>query len=192
MTKFAVVYYSATGTTEILARAVAAGIHTNVGAEAALLKIEGEDVREGRYENPELLQQLDSCHGIVFGSPTFMGSVAAQFKAFMDATSERWGRRAWTGKLAAGFTIGGSPSGDQLNTLQTLQVFASQHGMLWSGIDLPAGWDSSGRNRLGSQSGLTAVRCDSNGVHQLDRLTAMYLGERIAGLRRSILTEGDL
>lgn len=190
--KVAVVYYSATGTTETLAQAVAAGIHAIGGAEATLLKVEDEDVREGRYENAKLLQQLDLCDGIVFGSPTFMGSVAAQFKAFMDASSERYGRRAWAGKLAAGFTIGGSPSGDQLNTLQTLQVFASQHGMLWTGIDLPAGWDSSGRNRLGSQSGLIAARCDANGVHQLDRLTAMYLGERIAGLRRSIHTGVDL
>ncbi|WP_323844409.1 flavodoxin family protein [Microbulbifer magnicolonia] len=183
MTKFAVVYYSATGTSEILAQAVAAGIHSVAGAEAVVLKIADTDIDHGRYKNREIMRQLDHCDGIVFGSPTFMGTVAAQFKAFMDATSERYSQRAWAGKLAAGFTIGGSPSGDQLNTIQTLQIFAAQHGMLWMGIDLPSGWDTCGRNPSGAQAGLIAQRADSGGVHRLDRLTAMYLGERLAGLR---------
>ncbi|MFC6631708.1 flavodoxin family protein [Microbulbifer taiwanensis] len=182
MSRLAVVYHSATGTTEILAKAVAAGVHSVAGAEAAVLKIEGTDIDRGRYTNGEIMRQLDTCDGILFGSPTFMGSVSAQFKAFMDASSDRYSERAWAGKLAAGFTIGSSPSGDQLNCVQTLQVFASQHGMLWAGIDLPTGWDSYGRNRMGAQSGLIALQTDAGGVHRLDRLTAMYLGERVAGL----------
>ncbi len=182
MSRFAVVYHSATGTTQTLANAIAAGIHSVDGAEAAVLKIEGADIDCGRFKNREMMRQLDGCDGIIFGSPTFMGSVSAQFKAFMDATSERYSARTWAGKLAAGFTIGSSPSGDQLNTIQTLQVFASQHGMLWAGIDLPAGWDSCGRNRMGAQSGLIALQAKKGDVHRLDRLTAMYLGERMDGL----------
>ncbi|SHE63371.1 Multimeric flavodoxin WrbA [Microbulbifer donghaiensis] len=178
--KIGVVYYSATGTTATLAQAVAAGVRTIQGAAAVPLEIMGTDIEEGRYKNEQLLQQLDACNGIVFGSPTFMGSVAAPFKAFMDATSERYGTRAWAGKVAAGFTIGGSPSGDQLNTLQTLNVFACQHGMLWVGLDLPGGWDAHGRNRLGALSGLVAQQTEDGKVHHLDRLTAMYLGERVA------------
>ncbi|WP_193164327.1 flavodoxin family protein [Microbulbifer hainanensis] len=180
MTKIAVVYHSSTGTTEQLACAIAEGVHTTAGAEAILLKVSEEAIRQGRYIDGEVMRQLDCCDGIVFGSPTFMGCVSAQFKAFMDATSERYGRRAWADKQAAGFTIGGSPSGDQLNTLQTLQIFAGQHGMLWMGIDLPAGWDSAGRNRLGAQTGLIAQRTESGGVHPQDHLTASYLGQRFA------------
>lgn len=180
MTKIAVVYHSATGTTEQLAGAIAEGVFAVDGAEAILLKISAQAIERGRYRNEELMRQLDRCDGILFGSPTFMGCVSAQFKAFMDATSERFGRRAWAGKLAAGFTIGGSPSGDQLNTLQTLQIFASQHGMLWMGIDIPAGRDSEGRNRLGALAGLIAQQTESGDVHRQDRLTALYLGERLA------------
>ena len=51
-----------------------------------------------------------------------MGGPAAQFKAFADATGERWYRGAWRDKLAAGFTVSSGPSGDKLNTLN---IFSS-------------------------------------------------------------------
>lgn len=178
MSRFAVVYHSATGTTEALASAIAAGIHSVGGAEATMLKIEGADIDRGRYINSEMMRQLDACDGIIFGSPTFMGSVSTQFKAFMDATSERYSKRTWSGKLAAGFTIGSSPSGDQLNTIQTLHIFASQHGMMWISIDLPAGFRP-GLNDQGAQSGLIA-HAENGAVRKPDLQIAEYLGARLA------------
>ncbi|WP_308367268.1 MULTISPECIES: flavodoxin family protein [unclassified Microbulbifer] len=182
VTRIAVIYHSAQGTTEALARSVIAGANGLTGTEAVGIKVTGEEIVQGRYRNQRALEQLDAADGIVFGSPTFMGCVSAQFKAFMDATSERYSRRSWAGKLAAGFTIGSSPSGDQLNTLQTLQVFASQHGMLWIGIDLPAGSDAAARPRLGAQSGLVAAHSAAGEVHRQDHLTAEYLGSRVGEL----------
>ncbi len=54
-----------------------------------------------------------------------MGSASAQFKAFMDASSKVWYTRDWKDKIAAGFTTSASQSGDKLNTLIQLAVFAA-------------------------------------------------------------------
>lgn len=179
--KLAVVFHSASGTTRQLAQAVAAGAAEVAGVDVVMAEIVGADIVQGRFRNSALLQQLSSVDAIVFGSPTYMGCVSAQFKAFADATGELWAEQAWANKLAAGFTIGANLSGDQLSTLQYLQVFAGQHGMLWAGLDLPGGYDAEQRNRLGAQSGLIAQSADGK-VHETDLRTACYLGQRVVGL----------
>lgn len=68
-----------------------------------------------------------------------------------DATSELWARQRWADKLAAGFTIGTNLSGDPLNTIQYLNIFANQPGMLWASLNMPGGHDPRGHNRLGAQ-----------------------------------------
>ena len=110
-----------------------------------------------------------------------MGSVSAQFKAFADASRERWEAHLWRNKLAAGFTIGSNLNGDQLATLQYMQILASQHGMLWVGLDLPGNSGAKGLNRLGAQSGVIAQSVDA-GLCDSDLLTARYLGLRVARL----------
>lgn len=84
-----------------------------------------------------------------------MGGVSADFKNFMDSTSKRWKNRLWQGKLAAGFANSGGLSGDKLAVLQQLNIFAMQHGMLWSGLPLMAtGSTETDLNRLSSCLGL--------------------------------------
>ena len=85
-----------------------------------------------------MLAQLDASDAIIFGSPTYMGGPAAQFKALADATGERWYRGAWRDKLAAGFTVSSGPSGDKLSTLHYFFTLAMQHGMIWIGLPEPA------------------------------------------------------
>lgn len=177
----AVVFHSVTGTTRALAQAVYRGASVTGGAGALLLEIAGEDIAEGRYTNELALSRLDDAVAIVFASPTFMGSVSAQFKAFMDATSERYGERRWRDKLAAGVTTGSSASGDQLNAIQGMQVFASRHGMLWTSLDLPAGYHPRQLNDQGAQSGLIAHTA-GGAVRWRDLEAAEYLGERVARL----------
>jgi NAD(P)H dehydrogenase (quinone) len=58
---------------------------------------------------------------MIFGSPTYMGSASAAFKAFMEATSQRWMEQRWAMKLAAGFTNSGSQNGDKQNTLDAVR-----------------------------------------------------------------------
>ena len=106
MRKIAVVFHSANGTTRQLAEAVAAGVEEVAGAEVIQTEITAADISAGRFYNDSFLTLLDNADAIIFGSPTYMGSVSAQFKAFADASSERWEAQLWRNKLAAGFTIG--------------------------------------------------------------------------------------
>ncbi|BFM05672.1 flavodoxin family protein [Halioxenophilus aromaticivorans] len=192
MADVAVVFHSDNGSTQQLAQAVHQGCISVGGVSSELLQITGKAIIEGRFRNPELLQQLEPAKAIIFGSPTYMGCVSAQFKAFADATGDLWEQQRWANKIAAGFTIGSNLSGDQLNTLQYLQVFASQHGMLWAGLDVP-GTNSPGegttamkpQNRLGAQSGLVAHSADGV-VHSGDLASAVYLGQRVARISQQL------
>ncbi|WP_088329633.1 flavodoxin family protein [Lacimicrobium sp. SS2-24] len=181
MSTIAVIYFSQTGVTQALAQSIRQGLeyqpHTTVICHA----LEGREILNGRFINMALIERLRHCDGIIFGSPTYMGGVAAQFKAFADATSELWCEQQWAGKLAAGFTCGSNLNGDQSMTLQYMSTFASQHGMLWVGLDTPRGFGSHGVNRLGCQMGVTA--CTTTGkADSADLDTARYLGQRVARL----------
>lgn len=79
---------------------------------------------------------LSDSHGIIFGSPTFFGSVSAAFKQFMESSSIFFPQQKWSGKFAAGFTCSSGASGDKVTTLLQLFVFAAQHGMHWINLGL--------------------------------------------------------
>jgi NAD(P)H dehydrogenase (quinone) len=152
------------------------------GVKVNLLRISSEDIHQGRYQNDAVLAQLDASDAIVFGSPTFMGGPAAQFKAFADATGERWYQRKWANKIAGGFTVSGGPSGDKLHTLQYFVTFAMQHGMVWVGLnELPAA--DTGINRLSSYVGAMGQASQEEpeiAPSRADKLTGESLGGRIA------------
>jgi NAD(P)H dehydrogenase (quinone) len=131
---------------------------------------------------------MDDADALIFGSPTYMGTAAAAFHAFAEATSRRWMERAWQDKLASGFTNSGSMSGDKLNTLQYFTTLASQHGMLWVSLNLMPGWNTTvgsdaEDNRLGFYLGAgaqTPVDAAADAVHPADLSTARHLGRRVA------------
>ncbi|MFA6178122.1 MAG: flavodoxin family protein [Candidatus Methylopumilus sp.] len=186
MTKVAVVYHSGYGHTAAQAKAVAAGAEKVAGVEVSLL------TTDEAQQQWELLAGADA---IIFGSPTYMGSASAQFKGFMDASSKVWFTQGWKDKVAAGFTTSGSQSGDKLNTLMQLSVFAAQHGMIWVGLGLMPGNNSStgsvnDLNRLGSFLGAMAQANSDQGADVTpipsDLLTAEHLGERVANVTKQL------
>ncbi len=152
MSHIAIVYHSAHGHTEHIARQVAEGARGTPGTEVDLLKstdLLGDVNRLRRYG------------GLILGSPTYLGGVSAPFKAFMDATGRLWQSQGLKGRLAAGFTVSSLPAGDKQSTLTSMFVFSMQHGMVWVGNPfLPeqhAGVPhEEAVNRLGSWSGLMA------------------------------------
>lgn len=152
MSKLAIVYHSAHGHTEFIARQVHAGTSEVDGIDACL--INAEDIAR----TPDELVGYD---GFIFGSPTYLGGVSGPIKSFMDATGRLWRTQQLKGKLAAGFTVSSLPSGDKQSTLMSMFVFSMQHGMLWVGNPiLPeqhrgVPYDEAA-NRLGSWSGLMA------------------------------------
>jgi len=182
MTTLSIIYFSGSGHTTKLAEAVQKGAASVPDVNVHLIAIRGEDIIEGRFKNDAILAQLDASDAVVFGSPTYMGGPAAQFKAFADATGERWFRSAWRNKLASGFTVSSSPSGDKFSTLQYFQTLAMQHGMVWIGLgEMPM--QPNGVNRLGSYSGATAqAGFDSPEVapNAEDKLSGELLGRRVA------------
>jgi multimeric flavodoxin WrbA len=173
MSQIAIVFHSGFGHTKVVAEHVKAGAESVPGTRAQLIPVEAIDAQWA---------DLEAADAIVFGSPTYMGNVSGPFKTFMDASSKPWLEQKWKDKLAAGFTISGSPSGDKLNTLQSLMIFAMQHGMIWVGnAEMP--YNEEGINRLGSFSGLMAqagqVAPDIE-PNTADRKSAERLGQRIA------------
>jgi NAD(P)H dehydrogenase (quinone) len=182
MTTVSILYFSGTGHTTQLAEVVQKGAASVAGVTTQLIAINGTDIVKGRYQNDAVLAQLDASDAIIFGTPTYMGGPAAQFKAFADATAGKWFTSAWRDKLAAGFSVSSSPSGDKFSTLQYLYTLAMQQGMIWIGLgEMPM--QANGINRLGSFSGVMAqagqepVEVAPNAA---DKLTGERLGQRVA------------
>ena len=140
-------------------------------------------------EVPERLSELNTADAIIFGSPTYMGSASAAFKAFMDSTSVIFAGMGWRDKLAAGFTNSAAYNGDKLNTLNQLAVFAAQHGMNWVSLGLPPGNNSTqgspdDLNRLGASLGAMS-QSDADSAPDIappnaDLETGRHLGRRVA------------
>jgi NAD(P)H dehydrogenase (quinone) len=190
MTTVSTIYFSGTGHTTKLAEAVNRGAASVAGVKTHLIAINGEDIGKGCYKNEAVLAQLDASDAIIFGSPTYMGGPAAQFKAFADATGERWYRGAWRDKVAAGFTVSGGPSGDKLSTLHYFFTLAMQLGMIWVGLsDLPM--NDKGINRLSSYSGVMAQAGQESpevAPNEADKATGEILGRRVATLAAKLKT----
>jgi len=181
MTTVSIIYFSGTGHTAKLAEAVAKGSSSVAGVKTNLIAINGADIVKGRYANNSVLAQLDASDAIIFGTPTYMGGPAAQFKAFADATAERWYHRAWKDKIGAGFTVSNGPSGDKLSTLHSLFTLAAQHGMIWVGFSETP--NEKGVNRLSSYSGVMALAGQEPvdvAPNEADKLTGEILGQRVA------------
>jgi NAD(P)H dehydrogenase (quinone) len=184
MSKVAIVYHSAAGHTAALAQSAAEGVR-DAGAEPILLSLEGGDFAP-------VLEAVAAADAVIFGAPTFMGDLSAGFRAFAEASAGAWYGQVWKDKLAAGFTVSGSYSGDKLNSLTSLAVFAAQHGMVWVSTGLLPG-HAYGKvgpedvNRLGSFLGVMAQADNApadvtppSGDHQTVRL----LGARVAEAAR--------
>ncbi|MGF1481325.1 MAG: flavodoxin family protein [Cyanophyceae cyanobacterium] len=188
MSTVAIVYFSGSGHTQLMAKALAEGASAVPNTQVEVLEITGEQVVDGRWQNAEIMEKLNQADAIVFGSPTYMGGVAAQFKAFIDAASEVWFEQGWKDKIAAGFTHSSSPSGDKQGTLLYLATNAAQHSMVWINVgDLPSNYlgKDDGVNRLGAflgvmgQSELDMSESPAQ-IDSGDRLTAKRFGKRIA------------
>jgi multimeric flavodoxin WrbA len=180
MINVAIVYHSGYGHTAKLAQAVADGAANVSGTQVKLVRT--EDVDKHWHD-------LDAAEAIVFGAPTYMGGPSAAFKSFMEQSAKVWMHQQWKDKLAAGFTNSASQSGDKLNTLVDLAVFAAQHGMHWINLGLLPGNNSSkgsteDLNRLGSFLGAMAQSNNDQGPEvapiSSDLRTAASLGMRVA------------
>ncbi|MDO5612233.1 MAG: flavodoxin family protein [Paracoccus sp. (in: a-proteobacteria)] len=183
MSKIAIVYFSGYGHTVFAADAIAAGAR-EAGAQVDVIRI-SEDGQIGDAD----WAALDAADAIVYGSPTYMGGPAWQFKRFADASSKAWFERKWADKLAGGFTVSASTMGDKGETLNYFQTLANQQGQIWISLGLPpsstlANTDAD-INWTGNFSALAAIkRADSpaDALAAGDEAAARHYGTRIAKL----------
>ena len=184
MANIAIVYFSGTGHTHLMAESIAIGAQTITDTKIQLLRITGEQIVNGRWKDEAMVAALNSADAIVFGSPTYMGGVAAQFKAFVDGVSGAWAQQLWKDKIAGGFTHSGGLSGDKQGTLIYLAINAAQHSMIWVGAGEMS--QPNGVNRLGSYTGVMGQAVpDFTGTKTVeletgDRLSCELYGQRIA------------
>ncbi len=181
-----IVYHSGSGHAAEMSHAVAKGAASAGDVTVVEHRIVDEDFKGSRWLNEDMLAQLDKSDAIILGSPTYMGSVSAQLKAFMDATSSRYLQRKWLDKLCAAFTVSGLPSGDKMNMLVNCATFAMQHGMIWVGVsESPV--TGEGYNRLGvffGAAGTALFEPPTETPNAEDRRTGEMLGHRVANLAK--------
>ena len=142
MTEILIVYYSRQGATAELARQAARGVATVAGCIATVRTVPPVSAESERPVKavPDTgapyatLEDLRRCDGLLLGSPTRFGNMAAPLKYFLDGTSSLWLDGALSGKPAAVFSSSQTMHGGQESTLLTMALPLVHHGMMLLGI----------------------------------------------------------
>jgi NAD(P)H dehydrogenase (quinone) len=142
MTEILIVYYSRQGATAELARQAARGVAMVSGCTATLrtvppLSAESERPVKAVPDSGAPYATLDDlrrCHGLLLGSPTRFGNMAAPLKYFLDGTSSLWLDGSLSGKPAGVFSASQTLHGGQESTLLTMTIPLLHHGMLLVGL----------------------------------------------------------
>ncbi|MET0066442.1 MAG: NAD(P)H:quinone oxidoreductase [Candidatus Thiodiazotropha sp.] len=142
MAEVLILYYSRHGATSEMARLIARGVEEINGATARLRSVpEVSSVCEATqdsvpdegapYVSPA---DLVACDGLILGSPTRFGNMAAPMKYFLDTTSSLWMGGKLIGKPASVFTSTSSLHGGQESTLLSMMLPLLHHGMILMGV----------------------------------------------------------
>jgi NAD(P)H dehydrogenase (quinone) len=184
-----VLYYSRGGRTAALARHCARGVES-AGAAARVRTVPPVS-STAEATSPEIPEQgppyarpsdLVECDGLLLGSPTRFGNMAAPLKYFLDSTGDLWLAGALVDKPAGVFTSTSSAHGGQETTLLTMVLPLIHHGMLWVGIPYTEAGLFETRTG-GSPYGASHVGTRWNpelSSHEAD--LAQALGKRVASL----------
>lgn len=190
-----VLYYSRGGHTAAMAEMVARGVATVGGIEARMRTVppvspECEQVAEAIPEQGALYcesEDLRGCAGLVMGSPTRFGNMAAPLKYFIDQSSDLWLSGALIDKPAGVFTSTSSLHGGQESTLLSMQLPLLHHGMLLVGLPYAeAGLMKTASG--GTPYGASHWAGDDNGRSLDDTEAALCraLGRRVAELSQRL------
>jgi NAD(P)H dehydrogenase (quinone) len=199
MTDVLVLYYSRHGATAELARHVVRGVESVPGVTARLRTVPPvvpASQAAGAPSVPEsgppyaTERDLADCAGLVLGSPTRFGNMAAPLKHFLDGTGALWLNGALDRKPAAVFTSTTSMHGGQESTLLSMMLPLLHHGMYLVGLPYTApalsrtrtGGSPYGASHLATQ-GATAPKLSED-----ERELAQLLGRRVAELAQAAVT----
>jgi len=202
MAKIAVIYYSSTGNTYEIAKAVEEGAR-QAGAETRLRKVRELAPDEviatqagwqahvqATADVPEAsLDDLDWADGYLFGTPTRYGVMSAQLKQFLDTSGPLWAQGKLANKPVSAFAGAGNAHGGQETTLLTIYN-AMYH---WGAIIVPTGYTdpilyAAGGNPYGISY---STPRDANGIPGEVLQAARYQGGRVARFADVISTHKD-
>jgi len=194
-----VLYYSRHGATARLADAVCEGVDSVCGIGARLRTVPPVSAvceavaADVPAEGPLYCEEEDlrDCAGLVLGSPTRFGNMAAPLKYFLDGSSALWLSGALIDKPAGAFTSTASPHGGQESTLLTMMLPLLHHGMLFCGLpysepglmQTAGGGTPYGASHVAGAQGERAVD-----AHEL--ALAQALGRRVARLALALRAPG--
>jgi NAD(P)H dehydrogenase (quinone) len=189
-----VLYYSRGGSVAQLARLVARGVEEcganprqrTLPAVAPVTQVAAPAVPDEGAPYAEL-RDLSECAGLVLGSPTRFGNMAAPLKHFLDGTGAEWVGGTLVGKPAACFTSTGTLHGGQESTLLTMLVPLMHHGMVLVGLPYTEAVLHTTRSG-GTPYGASHVAGDDDRAPITDdeKVLARALGRRVAQVARKL------
>ena len=117
---------------------------------------------------------------MIFGSPTRFGSVAGQFRTFIDSLGGLWAKGKLSDKVYAAFTSSESVHGGQETTLLTLYVTLMHFG----GIIVAPGYTDPVKFADGNPYGvgLTATRANVTALDATTNDALDHLARRVVGI----------
>jgi NAD(P)H dehydrogenase (quinone) len=186
-----VIYYSRQGSTARLAREICRGIEAVPGARAILRSVPPVSAENERPHKavPEegapwaSLDDLRACDGLVLGSPTRFGNMAAPLKHFLDQTASIWVEGALVDKPAAVFTSTQAMHGGQESTLVSMLLPLMHHGMAGVGVPFTEAVLSATQSGGTPYGASHVVAAAPEGELTTDEITlARALGKRVATL----------
>jgi NAD(P)H dehydrogenase (quinone) len=191
MPEILVLYYSSGGATAELARQVCRGIEAVQGASARLRTVPPVTAASEPRLGPvpaggppyATLDDLRATDGLVLGSPTRFGNMAAALKYFLDGTSSLWLSGVLAGKPAGVFTSTQTMHGGQETTLVSMMLPLLHHGMYLVGLpyteralnETASGGTPYGASHVGRGSQSPSLSDD-------EKTLAQALGRRVAAL----------
>jgi NAD(P)H dehydrogenase (quinone) len=191
MNEILILYYSRQGSTAALARQICRGVEGVAGMRARLRTVPPVAATIERLdpavpdEGPPYAthQDLVECRGLILGSPTRFGNMAAPLKFFLDGTSALWLSGALVDKPAAVFTSTATMHGGQESTLLSMMLPLLHHGMYLVG--LPYTEEALTATQSGGTPYGASHTAGMNGQGELthtERELARALGARVATL----------
>ncbi|MDH3977278.1 MAG: NAD(P)H:quinone oxidoreductase [Gammaproteobacteria bacterium] len=195
MAEILVLYYSRHGSTAELAAQIARGVNAVDGAEAKVRTVPAVSTEIAAVSDPipesgapyATLEDLQNCDGLILGSPTRFGNMAAPLKYFLDGTASVWMAGQLEGKPAGVFTSTNSLHGGQETTLLTMALPLLHHGMLLVGVpysepalnETRSGGTPYGASHVASEQASTTPTSEEAAV-------AQTLGRRIATIAKQL------
>lgn len=191
-----VLFYSRKGSTAELARQVCRGVESVQGARARLRTVPQISAVIDQPQPPvpaagppyATHDDLRDCDGLILGSPTRFGNMAAPLKYFLDGTSALWVNGALAGKPAGVFTSTQTMHGGQETTLMSMMLPLLHHGMFIVGLPYT---ETALNNTVtgGSPYGASHVVVTQTPAPLSDdeRVLAQLLGKRVATLAVKLL-----